>query len=168
MNTTLNNILQFLDSIGIAYAFVELPDKMFLPGLALKDGVVQIDREKLLYVGDVLHEAGHLACMPPDIRVKMDGVLETNDLTIGGEMMAMAWSFAACKYLGISPSIVFHEDGYKGDAQNLITNFENGNGVGVPLLQWLGMCYDQKNALAYNQKPFPFMLKWTCTENRYG
>lgn len=163
----LEKILHFLDTIGIEYSFSELPDEMFLPGLVLKDGVIQIDRKKLRYVGDVLHEAGHLACMPPDIRRKMDGVLETNDLTIGGEMMAIAWSFAACKHLNIPTNVVFHEDGYNGGAQNLITNFENGTGVGVPLLQWLNMCYDDKNALAYNQKPFPFMLKWTCTENKH-
>ncbi len=163
----LEKILNFLDSIGIEYSFTKLAEEMFLPGLALKEGVLQIDREKLRYVGDVLHEAGHLACMPPDIRRTMDGVLEINDLTNGGEMMAMAWSFAACKHLDISTNVVFHEDGYKGDAQNLITNFENGTGVGIPLLQWLNMCYDEKIALAYNQKPFPFMLKWTCTENKY-
>ena len=56
--------------------------------------------------------------------------------------MAMAWSFATCKYLGISPSVIFHEDGYKGEAQNLLTNFEEGHGIGVPLLQWLNMCYN--------------------------
>lgn len=39
----LEKILNFLDSIGIEYSFTELAEEMFLPGLALKDGVVQID-----------------------------------------------------------------------------------------------------------------------------
>ena len=93
----LKKILNFLDSIGIEYSFAERAEAMFLPGSALKNDILQIDREKLRNVVDVLHEAGHLACMPPDIRHTMDGVLEINDLTNGGEMMAMA-----CRLLCLS------------------------------------------------------------------
>lgn len=160
-------ILNFLDFIGIEYAFVELTQDTILPGLTLKNGALLIDKEKLLYVGDILHEAGHLACMPPDIRATMTDTLENNDLNNGGEMMAMAWSFAACKYLNFAADIVFHEAGYKGEAKKLIEMYEHGNGLGVPLLQWADMCYDESNALKYNKQPFPHMLKWTCTENKY-
>lgn len=163
----LDKILAFLSEIGIDLLLESLPDQTFLPGLAMRSGVLVVDVERLAYVGDVLHEAGHLACMPSEIRANMSDTLANTDINNGGEMMAMAWSFAACKHLELEPNIVFHEAGYKGAASNLIAMFENGGGLGVPLLQWNNMCYDIPNAERNNQKPFPHMLKWTCDENKY-
>jgi hypothetical protein len=163
----LKKILGFLEEIGIDYLFEDLPMSTILPGVSLKNGILIIDKNRLLYVGDVLHEAGHLACMPPDIRETMSATLVDNDISHGGEMMAMAWSFAVAKYLNIPAEVVFHENGYKGDATNLIEMFETGNGLGIPLLQWNNMCYDRDNAEKHNQTPFPHMLKWTCEENKY-
>jgi hypothetical protein len=164
----LARILTFLDEIAIDYSFEELSTDTILPGVSMKDGILIIYRDKLLFIGDVLHEAGHLACMPPDIRKTMCGKLEDNDMHHGGEMMAMAWSFAVANHLSIPASIVFHENGYNGDAENLIKQFEWGNGVGVPLLQWNSMCYDQNGAILNQSQPFPHMLKWTCEINNYG
>ncbi|MFN0255021.1 hypothetical protein [Pedobacter ureilyticus] len=160
-------ILAFLDSIGIKYAFSAMEKEGFLPGLELREGVLIIDPEKLKYVGDILHEAGHLACMPLAVRAGMTGVLPNNDMMQGGEMMAMAWSFAACKHLQLEATVVFHKDGYKGEAATLIAAYEAGNGPGIPLLQWLGMCYDQHTAAQNGTQPFPHMKQWLCTTNKY-
>lgn len=164
---TLNVVLDFLKEIEIRYTFQEIAQDGFLPGLELANGGIVIDLKKLAHVGDVLHEAGHLACMPPRIRGTLSGVLPNTDITNGGEMMAMAWSFAACKYLGLDASVVFHEHGYKGEAQRLIAAYESGTGPGIALLQWLGMCYDEVGAIKSNLQPFPYMHQWLCTVDKY-
>lgn len=158
----LAQILSFLQMIGLGYQLETIEEDTFLPGLKLRNGTLVIDTRRLRYPGDVLHEAGHLACMPPDIRLNMNDNLEDSDLHRGGEMMAIAWSYAACIFLKIDPEIVFHADGYKGAGQNLIQNFNAGNVIGLPLLQWYGMCYDQSTADASGDQPFPHMISWIC------
>lgn len=161
-------ILKFLDTISIKYSFGEIEEEGFLPGLELQNGCILIDLAKLKYPGDILHEAGHLACMPPDLRTEMTGILPNTDITAGGEMMAMAWSFAVCKYLGFEANVVFHEYGYKNASQSLIAAYEAGVGPGIPLLQWLGMCYDETNAKLNGKRPFPYMYQWVCSVNKYN
>lgn len=162
MNKHLNTILSFISSIGINYNLKAIETDSFLPGLLIKNGGLIIDLKKLKYIGDILHEAGHLACMPPEIRNQMQDDLEDSDLHKGGEMMAIAWSYAACIFLKINPELVFHEDGYKGGGRDIVENFNQGRYFGVPLLAWCGMC--KPNTLSVDGG-FPNMLSWTC-ENR--
>ena len=167
MNEITAKILCFLQEIDLVYHLEKIEETTFLPGLKLRNGTLIIDIEKLLYPGDILHEAGHLACMPFDIRKTMSGDLEDIDLPRGGEMMAIAWSYAASRYLNINPEIVFHEHGYRNASQSIINNFNNDYTFGVPLLQWCEMCYDNKNAAPLNAKPFPEMISWMCMVNKY-
>jgi len=164
----MERMLNFIKEIGLEYHFETIEAKTFLPGLDFREGALIIDPDKLLYQGDILHEAGHLACMPPDIRKTMTGDLENNSLNQGGEMMAIAWSYAACLHLGIEPEVVFHENGYKGSGSNIVDNFNDGNYFGVPLLEWCGMCYDLKTAERLNAEPFPKMIRWSCEKNMYA
>jgi hypothetical protein len=153
-------IICFLGSVGINVVMRPINHHTFLPGLELEDGRLIIDTEKLLYPGDILHEAGHLATMPPELRKTMSDTLPNNDLNQGGEMMALAWSYAACIHLDIDPVIVFHADGYKGEGENIIKNFAEGRYIGLPLLQWAGMCYDGLKARELNKQPYPKMIRW--------
>jgi len=163
-NQLIAKLLDFIAEIGLQYQLEKIDGETFLPGLKLKDGILFIDTEKLRYPGDILHEAGHLACMPPDIRIDMNDALPTNNITDGGELMAIAWSYAAAVHLDIDPHIVFHKNGYKGGGQNLVENFTQGRFFGVPLLQWNGMTYpsNQEDNLS-----FPLMVNWTCRQNMY-
>lgn len=163
----LDQILSFLRKIGLTYQLETIEEDTFLPGLKLRNGTLVIDTQRLLYPGDVLHEAGHLASMPPNIRQSMNDNLEDCDMHRGGEMMALAWSYAACIFLEIDPEIVFHQDGYKGGGQNIIQNFNAGNTIGLPLLQWSGMCYDKSTAEVSGHKPFPHMMSWMCTKQTF-
>lgn len=160
----LNKILLFLQKIGIDYHLEPIKENTFLPGLKLRNGSLVIDTDQLLYPGDVLHEAGHLACMPPEIRRGMNDNLEDCDLHRGGELMALAWSYAACVHLEIDPEIVFHQYGYKGAGADLIQNFKDGQVIGLSLLQWSGMTYDQIVAAKNDEPPFPYMITWTCLQ----
>lgn len=155
-----DKFVAFLESIGIKVSFKPIDAACFLPGLLMENGSIVIDRDKLKYPGDILHEAGHLATMPPEIRETMSDNLEDNDLNQGGEMMAIAWSYAACHKLQIDPHIVFHAEGYKGAGENIVQNFNEGYNFGVPLLQWARMTYDERRAPEFNALPYPNMIRW--------
>jgi hypothetical protein len=160
----LNTIISFLESIGLQVLQEEIEGKTFLPGILIRNGALIVDSSKLLYPGDLLHEAGHLAVMPPRVREKMTGDLNMDPIHHGGELGAMAWSYAACIHLEIDPYIVFHEDGYKGESASLVENYRNGYEMGVPLLQWQEMTVGKKHA---SEEAFPKMKSWLCMVDKY-
>ncbi len=151
----LERIFRFFDKISIQYNFTEIETETFLPGIQIKNGVLQIDLQKLKYPGDLLHEAGHIAVTKSEERnVLNDNVIENNAEKAGDEMAVLLWSYAAAKKIGLAPEIVFHEDGYKGEAIWLREQFECKNYIGLPLLQWMGLTgVEGKNA-------FPKMKAW--------
>lgn len=162
-DTTAQVIIEFIQSTGIPVTFEPIDGETFLPGIRIAHGSLMIDSEKLLYPGDLLHEAGHIAVASPEDRGKMSdnvGAVVSKDQANGEEMMAIAWSYAACIHLGIDPAVVFHPAGYKGAAEWYIEQYNSGNMLYVPLLQWAGFCYDQNNASKNNTRPYPHMLKW--------
>lgn len=156
-------IIQFIESIGIPVTIGTIDTTTFLPGILIHNGRMTVDIEKLLYPGDLLHEAGHIAVAMPEDRLAMQGDIGANTLknkADGEEMMAIAWSYAACLHLGLNLEVLFHPAGYKGNSQWYIEQYTSGNMLYLPLLQWAGFCYDGKQAAANNSKPFPHMLKW--------
>jgi len=159
-NDTLNRIIVFLDEIGIEVLPASLPDNTFLPGTNIAGGKIWVDESKLLSPGDVLHEAGHLAVVPSNER---EILAESDAINApGNELAAIAWSWAALKYLDIDPSVVFHNQGYKGGANSIIENFSNNRYFGVPVLQYRGLCYEPQMAFKNGLPPYPSMLKWTA------
>jgi hypothetical protein len=158
----INLIVSFLTNIGLTVVLEPDDSPSFLPGVRIKSGGLSIDPDRLLYPGDILHEAGHLATLPYHIRRTLDGTLPDTDLHRGAEMMTLAWTYAACIHLQIPPTVVFHEHGYKGGHQHLIDTFEAGQYIGLPLLQYYGLAYDEQHAAQNNTKPFPHMVSWLC------
>lgn len=154
------NCIQFLESIGIAVIEKKLDESTFLPGLMLGINTIYIDYDKLLYPGDILHEAGHIAVSTPKEREQIgtDGI---HDLwpTQGDEMAAILWSYAALKHLGLPDEFVFHPNGYKGHSQWYIDTFTNGNFIGLPLLQWYGMTGSNEQ-VSEGFPAFPVMQYW--------
>lgn len=63
-NDEVKKVLFFLNEIGIEIIEKEL-EATFLPGLDLGPNCIYIDYSKLLYPGDILHEAGHIAVTIP-------------------------------------------------------------------------------------------------------
>lgn len=156
-DASLDRIIRFLLDIGFHFREVELSQPTFVPGIAIDRGILLIDRSKLLYPGDLLHEAGHLAVISAERRMRVQGDAGKK---AAEEMMAIAWSYAAAVHLGLEPSVVFHEGGYKGGAGSLIDNFTNGRYIAVPMLQWIGLTADEKRAKEMGIKPYPSMIKW--------
>lgn len=153
-------VFRFLTEIGIEFEFRAIDEDTFLPGILIENGKLIIDFQKLGHMGDVLHEAGHIAVVPTADRAMMHGNVEPGPPSQSLELGAILWSYAAVVHLGIHPSFVFHEAGYKGQSKWLIEQFQTGTYIGLPLLQWMGLTYDAKQALEKNVKPFPHMVKW--------
>jgi hypothetical protein len=133
--------ISFIHEIGIetTYAAIDNED-CFLPGLLITKGRIIIDENKMKFPGDILHEAAHIAIVPSAERKDLDGKnIGIRTDAAAEEMMAIAWTYAACIHLEIDPHFVFHEHGYKGGGGAIVENFENGNYIGVAVLQWLGI-----------------------------
>ena len=141
-----DRITAFLEAIGVPCRRGTIADATVLPGILIEHGGIVYDEDTLRYPGDLLHEAGHLAVMTPERRLR---ARPNVGKYAAEEMMAIAWSYAAAVHLGLDPAIVFHEDGYRGGSAALIQAFTLPTPVGVPMLQWLGMT-----------KEYPAMIRW--------
>lgn len=156
----LDKITSFLSGIGLKLRFASLDFPTFLPGIHIENGVLLVDKDKLTYPGDLLHEAGHLALLAPEDRMKASGNLEPGESKQNTlEMGVICWSWAALLHLDLDPKVVFHEGGYRGGSEWYIQMYSTGNYIGLPLLQWMQLCKHQDDIS--NQLPFPYMLKWT-------
>ncbi|MCW3104201.1 MAG: hypothetical protein JWO09_2641 [Bacteroidetes bacterium] len=148
----INRLVEFISSVGIDVQEGLTGDVTFVPGLDIQNGTLIFDRKKLLYPGDLLHEAGHIAVTTAAERKLLHGNV-TGGMTEkeGEEMAAMLWSYAAAVKLGISPAVVFHPNGYKGDSLWLLDNYSKNVFIGIPLITWMGMT---------TKEQFPIMKKW--------
>jgi hypothetical protein len=160
LDSTATLILNWLQQIGLAIRFAPLSADTFLPGVTLELGGLVVDPDRLLYPGDLLHEAGHLATMLPVQRAAA-GSNAGSDM--GDEIAAQTWSYAAAVHLGLPPEIVFHPHGYRGAAAALIRTYRDG-AAGVPLLQWMGLTLDPARAAASSVPPYPHMIRWLRAE----
>ncbi len=161
LNGYLEKCISFLQEIGIETKFEKLDEPGFLPGLSIRNGTIIIDKEALSYPGDILHEAGHIAVVPAAERQALTASsIEKRAMREAEEMMAIAWSYAACMHLGLDPYVVFHDEGYRGGGSYIADNFANKNYFGLPMLQWKGMTMDEVEAAKNNQAAYPHMIKW--------
>jgi hypothetical protein len=150
-------ILGFLDRIGIKVTAEPLEEDGFLPAIRIRGGGIVYDPSRLLWPGDLLHEAGHIALTDPELRPALDAV----GVDPGEEMGAIAWSWAAAAELGLDPHILFHDGGYRGGGAALIEHFTAGCAdLGVPILAWHGMSREPHVARREGTLPFPHMLRW--------
>ena len=157
----LEKCISFLNSIGIDTSFRKIDGESFLPGLMIENGGIIIDREQLLFPGDILHEAGHIAVTPAAKRPSLgQQSIINSEQRDAEEMMAIAWSYAACVHLELDPYFVFHDDGYKGGGSYIADNFKEKKYFGLPMLQWVGMTVDEKKAEQLKVSPYPSMIKW--------
>jgi hypothetical protein len=152
-------ITGFVKSTGLEVVLRPIHAPTFLPGLLLENGKIIIDTDKLLHPGDILHEAGHLAGYPTGVRETIGDPLPEK-MSGGLEMMAMAWSYAAALHIGLDPSVVFHDEGYRGDSDHLLDLFKNGHYIGLNMLQYMGLAYDEKRSKELNVMPYPKMVRW--------
>ncbi len=148
----LDRMLEFLTSIGLPVRETSFAKPGFLPGLLIEKGELLLDRARLLYPGDLLHEAGHLAVTAAAERPLLGAnVTENHPEKEGEELAVLLWTYAACCHLNIPPIVVFHPDGYKGSSEWLIDTFTSGQYIALPLLVWMGLT---------TTAGFPTMTRW--------
>jgi hypothetical protein len=150
-------IVSFLRDIGLEVESGVSCEPTFLPGIAIVGGVLLVDESRLDHPGDLLHEAGHLALKSPAER---RAVTMNMGSDAGEEMGAIAWSYAAARYLGLDPAVVFHDEGYRGSSQALIENFNAGRYLGVPMLHYRELSVEPRQAAKLGPEPYPAMLRW--------
>ncbi len=161
MIETLNKIVSFINRIGIECRPGSIATTTFLPGIEIQNGAIIYNEERLLYPGDLLHEAGHLAVLLPEHRNNVCGDNLHGDISApAAEMAAIAWSWAALVHLHIPPEVVFHKEGYKGSSPSIVNNFSDGRYMAVPMLQFLGMTTEPKPGTPAGEHIYPDMKHW--------
>lgn len=157
MNDITDRAISFCRRIGLTVCEEKVRNNTFLPGIDIIDGRLIVDREQLLYPGDILHEAGHIAVSHPDCRHLLNGnVVDSDSDKHGEEMAVLLWSYFAAQAADIPAEIVFHQEGYKGESDWLLNNFREGKYIGMPLLQWMGIA-------KFKPEGEPEILKWLRT-----
>jgi hypothetical protein len=160
-NELTNRIVEFLNEIGIPVVARRLECDCFLPGIRVESGSLFVDEEKLTYPGDLLHEAGHLAVAPGDVRSELGGEVFIPGADMSTvEVQTTAWAYAAVTHLGLDPKVLFHEGGYKGKSDGLIFTYGLGVHPGATSLQEIGMTAVGRMARSLGVAPYPHMLKW--------
>lgn len=151
-------IVAFLRDIGLGVRDAELDGETFLPGIRVENGDLLVDRKKLLYPGDLLHEAGHLALAPAELRRTLSGQVDLDSGPMDPyEAAAVAWSYAAALHIGIDPRVVLHSDGYMGMGDRLLANFQLGVYLGLPPLVEAGLT---RFPTMDESDSYPAMARW--------
>lgn len=160
-NELTGRILEFLRGIGLPVHEAEVPDGSFLPGIRIEQGGLRVDRARLRWPGDLLHEAGHLAVVPAALRPSMDDALQDlPDVPHGGEIEATAWAWAALRHLGLDSAVLFHDGGYHGRSAGLRTTFELGVYLGASGLAAAGLALLPAQVEPGGPPAYPHMLAW--------
>lgn len=153
----LGPIVVAIRGVGIPVRRGTVGDDMTLPGVMVDRGALVVDETRLLYAGDVLHDAGHITVMTPRDRALAVGVLPSEGSL---EMAALAWSYAVAVAFELDLEVVFH-DAFKGGGPWLRETFSGGGSVGVPMLQWFEMTRFADAPEYFAPLPvFPRMAKW--------
>ena len=166
----INKITSFINEAGIVCRQGAIAAGTFLPGVEIQNGAIIYDATRLIWPGDLLHEAGHLAVLPPQHRMMANGSENlSGDIDSGAaEMAAIAWSWAAKEHLGIDAEIIFHSGGYKNGSDELIAcyskPFTGGAIMGVPILQLFGMTKSPQHGLNPGKDTYPSMMHWVRGE----
>lgn len=157
----LKHVTDFLMEIGVPVEFRDLEGYCFLPGIQIANGILLIDIDRLQFPGDIIHEAGHIAVVPPAERATLNEIsICERPMREAEEMMVIAWSYAVCVHLNIDPSFVFHDQGYHSGGSHLADQFKEGRYFGVPMLQWTGMALEKREPQNPHLPVYPAMINW--------
>jgi tetratricopeptide (TPR) repeat protein len=145
-----NRATSFFKKIGLPYSIVPSyqadPPGTFFEGCWLSAGKLHFC-PKRVQVGELLHEAAHLALLPKSMWNDLKpGNLEVE--TLYGDPGAEAWDYAAAAFTGIPFFVVFTK-GFAGQNWDILQLFDLGIHPGIRLLEEGGLA-----------SPFPHMRRW--------
>lgn len=154
-------IFDFIAAIGIDIAEAPLAEDTFLPGIEIRAGGILVDPARLRWPGDLLHEAGHLAVLPAEVRKQVElDLVDGIETEYGGELEAMAWAYAAALELGVPAEVLIHEGGYNRNSQGLLQMYAFGVFPGLRGLCAAGMTAAPGFTPDCGPVRYPQMLKW--------
>ncbi len=154
-------IVAFLARIGLPIAEETLAADTFLPGITLRAGGLVVDADKLMWPGDLLHEAGHLAVLPAALRNDAhDDAPNHAEVAFAGELEAMAWAYAAAIELALPIEVLIHDGGYHGKARDLLLMYTFGVYPGLRGLCESGMAAAHGFTSDCGPVAYPRMLRW--------
>lgn len=161
----------FLSRIGIQLSFTCETPASFVPGVWINNEQIYCNCEQLRCVGDLLHEAGHLAVTPQEMRARWlpggfdfhgiedlspllkDGTENplSHRLINGDEQAAITWSYAAAIEIGIDVYDMHLDTDFDGEWEPTVLSLQLKCHAGVNNLQRIKMTTKQI---------FPKMLRW--------
>ena len=178
-------VIEGLRGLGVPIELSEAPEEdAFIEGVWIDRGVMYVHLATLRAPGDIFHEAGHLAIVPPDFRqyittgdleesefmtkmsefLKQGGLLQIPECPVSraliqcSETEAMAWSYAAAAEIGYPTLKVFFFDEVELGDQPY-----EGHGEELDQSFALG-CHMGINGMHHaglcNMREFPKMKKW--------
>ena len=154
-------IFAFLVRIGLPVTEETLAADTFLPGISLRAGSLIADPDTLLWPGDLLHEAGHLAVLPAALRNDAhDDAPNYAEVAFAGELEAMAWAYAAAVDLALPMEVLIHDGGYRGKARDLLQMYTYGVYPGLRGLCESGMTAAHGFTPDCGPVQYPRMLRW--------
>lgn len=154
-------IFDFIAHAGIDIAEARLPADTFLPGIELRNGGIAVDPDKLVWPGDLLHEAGHLAVLPAALRLEAhEDQPNAAGIEHAGELEAMAWAWAAVVELGLPAEVLIHAGGYNGKSGDLLQMYAFGVYPGLKGLCEAGMTAAPGFTRDCGAVRYPRMLRW--------
>ncbi len=172
-------IADFACAHGVKVYPDEISDRSyFIKYCAIINGAVYYNSEKC-EPSILLHEIGHLAVLPSEIRKYIDGDVELsllecyendimeelgyesvytekfNKLIHGDEEAIMAWQYCVARYLKINPKIVLEE--FRIPPKNLIKIYQAVENTGLMLK---GVSQLVKLGLLESKEAFPNLVKY--------
>jgi hypothetical protein len=154
-------IFEFIVATGLSIVEDDLPNETFLPGIVLRAGSLVVDPKKLMWPGDLLHEAGHLAVLPAELRARAnDALVDTVEMEHAGEPEAMAWAYAAAMAIGLPLEMLIHEGGYKGRSAEVLSMYAFGVYPGLRGLCEIGLTAAPGFTPECGAVRYPQMLRW--------
>lgn len=158
MQSALEKVIRFLHSIGLQVE-IENGASGFIDGVRIENGVLRID--PMCRASSLLHEAGHLACVPSRFRSYMSDNLakgmrrmmnELGQMSLHpdhplvraaiqcGDHEATAWAWAAGIAAGLEPEQIIQDDEYEGGGANIRMMLAVNQYAGINGLACAGMC----------------------------
>jgi len=176
--TYIGKAVDFLRDIGIPVEW-KVGASGFLPFLEIEAGGMLIDPR--CPVSNVLHEAGHLACVPaeyrPQINQNVDGGVRQmldhmRQLNLPpdhplsraavqcSDPEATAWAWAAGLHLGIPPKLIILDSEYDGVGEDIRQMLEARAYLGINGLQHAGFTAARQQYTWLNLPTYPEMAFW--------
>ncbi len=173
---TLAPVLRLLSGIGIDLRRGAVSEDSFLPGVAIRRGGLVYDASRLLSPGDLLHEAGHLAVLPSNMRTQVSGDIDASLAALQADqagaaaidhtdLAPIAWSYAAALAINMDPVFIFDAAGYGagegGDVAVIASQLAMGLFPGIMMLEKAGLCAAPPPlGDGRHPAPYPHMTRW--------